>query len=151
MNENVEQLVCNKCGMVADTTQRLAIGMLKRVGCFPKVFCLKCWAEQFPEIAARQAEKQKRIMAKKRGGMNLLCFDFKKSWRTIMNGFSIEMFEKGILPALEYAKQLFRCHADLVERYETGWAQRPILNLDEYRRLEKLVELIKAALHPPKQ
>ncbi len=68
-----------------------------------------------------------------------------------MNGFSIEMFEKGILPALEYAKQLFRCHADLVERYETGWAQRPILNLDEYRRLEKLVELIKAALHPPKQ
>ncbi len=69
--------VCCVCGTPADSKQRLAVGMLKNKGCHPKVYCLRCWAKQFPEIAERQAERavrKKRPVADPGGGerqMNL--------------------------------------------------------------------------------
>lgn len=64
-NEKSTIPVCCVCGTPADSKQRLAIGMLKKVGTNPRAYCLRCWAKRFPEIAARQEEEKEKINRRK--------------------------------------------------------------------------------------
>ncbi len=66
-------------------------------------------------------------------------------------GFSIEMFESDILPALRYAEQMFGFCEDLFKQFgpQSGLWQMP--NAEKYKQLKKVIASIEAALQPPKQ